>query len=108
MKFTVEQVEYIEKILADLDVDKDTLLKVKQQLTKVPKSKENETCISTTAKGKRCSKKPVAGETKCSIHLKNKQDKEVKKEVSEESVDDVKLSQEQKKMEIELLFNDEE
>lgn len=115
MKFTEDQIDFVTKILMDEDVDDDIISKIKEKMTpkttaktstkSAPKSKSTETCIAMTKANKRCSKTPAKGEQMCSIHLKKSSDTASIK--SEESIPEVdKMTKEEKKRQIELIFDE--
>lgn len=113
MKFTEEQIDFIDKLLSEESVDVEIISRIKEKLSeqKPKKSKKEETtkstdtCLATTKAGKRCSKKPSKGEQMCSVHLKKPTDSvSVKSMDSVPEVDDI--SKEEKKRQIELIFEE--
>ncbi len=116
MKFTEEQIDFIHKILSEESVDIEIIVKIKEKLSeqKTKKTKKDETtvkntatCIANTKAGKRCSKKPSKGEQMCSVHLKKPSDSASVKSVdSTPEVDN--MSKEEKKRQIELIFEENE
>lgn len=112
MKFTEDQIDFVSKILSEEDIEEEVITKIKQKLSSIKKEKvkasdttsiTTETCIATTKVGKRCSKKPTKGEQMCSIHLKKPSDtSSVKSTESTPEAD--KMTEEEKKRQIELIF----
>lgn len=110
MKFTEEQIDFIDKLLTEESIDTEIITKIKEKLSqqKSKKIKKDETsstatCIATTKAGKRCSKKPSKGEQMCSIHLKKPSDSLSSKSLDSEPETDG-MTKEEKKRQIELIF----
>lgn len=110
MKFTEEQIDLIDKILSEESVDIEIILRVKEKISsqkskkKEDTAKSTETCVASTKSGKRCSKKPSKGEQMCSVHLKKPSEPVSTKSV--EPIPEDNMTKEEKKRQIELIFEE--